>query len=333
MPNCEDYLADGLLHGLRTELGANALDFPKADFLYTTYPEEQRLSLYGRGFGLYGLLDDIPLDRNRVFARAANGEFELIVFADIWRSFGAFTELIPRIPRSTFVAVVDGADREAPYPYAARYWRQRLWWTLPRAHTRALYFKRELTGRTGTWRAYLLCPPALGERIPSVARMRPISFSFPEEKIVEEPPVKAQLLASHVVDEEVAGRIGASTSYVFEDEASYYADLRSARFAVTTRRTGWDCLRHYEIAANGAVPCFRRLGDKPARCAPHGLDETNTVIYRDASELLASIAAIDDTRYAAMQARSMEWARANTTRERAQALLQACGYGGGGVYP
>lgn len=326
MPNSEDYLADGLLHGLRTELGASVVDFPKADFLYKSYPEAWRGLLYGRGFGLYCLLDDIEIDRNRMFQRATDGEFELIVFADIWRSFGAFTELVTRIPPTTFLAVVDGADRQAPYPYSGRYWRQRLWWTLPRAHTRALYFKRELTGRTGMWRSYLLCPPALGERIPGVARMQPISFSFPEEKIVPEPPVKERLLASHVVDEELARRIGAATGYVFDDEASYYADLRGARFAVTTRRSGWDCLRHYEIAANGAVPCFRCLDDKPPRCAPHGLDATNTINYRDADELLALLDAVDDARYAELQAGALAWARANTTRARARALLDACGY-------
>jgi len=37
------------------------------------------------------------------------------------------------------------------------------------------------------------------------------------------------------------------------------------------KRGGWDCLRHYEIAAAGAVPCVRQLEGKPSSCAPHGL--------------------------------------------------------------
>ena len=73
---------------------------------------------------------------------------------------------------------------------------------------------------------------------------------------------------SHIVDEEVAERMGAASSHVFEREADYYRDLQASRFGITTKRTGWDCLRHYEIAANGAVPCFRDLDRKPPPLRP-----------------------------------------------------------------
>ncbi len=153
--------------------------------------------------------------------------------------------------------------------------------------------------------------------------MRPIAFSIPEEKIVAEPPVKEKLLAAHVVDEEVANRVGASSTYVFDAEEDYYADLRASRFGVTTKRAGWDCLRHYELAANGCVPCFRDLDRKPASCAPHGLDESNCVTYHDADGLLATLDAIDDDEYERLQRGALAWARANTTRERALAFLAA----------
>jgi hypothetical protein len=79
----EDYLADGLLHGLRSLLGADVVDFPKAEFLYQDYPPDKRGELYGRGFSLYCLLPDIRVDRLRTLERAREGEFDLIVFADI----------------------------------------------------------------------------------------------------------------------------------------------------------------------------------------------------------------------------------------------------------
>jgi hypothetical protein len=60
-PSEEDYVADSVFHGLRSELGPEVVDFPKIDFAYDTYPTDLRASLYGHGFTLYGLLPDIRL--------------------------------------------------------------------------------------------------------------------------------------------------------------------------------------------------------------------------------------------------------------------------------
>jgi hypothetical protein len=324
-PNHEDYLADGLFHGLRTILGPDVIDFPKREFAYDSYPAAGRGALYGHGFSLYTLLEDIPIDRNRLFHRAMEGEFDLVVFADIWGNFGTFVQLAPELSGRTPIAVLDGADRPEPYPYAGLWWRKRVWWMLPRAHRRALYFKREITPWTGTFRAYLTLPPRLASKLPSIRRMREISFSFPEQKIVREPPAKDRLIASHVVDPEVAERIGAQTSYAFADEHDYYSDLQRSRFGITTKRAGWDCLRHYEQAANGCVPCFRALDRKPSRCAPHGLDETNCVIYNDPGDLLRRLETMEEATYLSLQQGAIAWARANTTRRRAEQFLRACG--------
>ena len=321
----EDYLADGLLHGLRGLLGAHVVDYPKADFMYTSFPAERRGDLYGRGFTLYRTLPDIEVDRHRPLERARDGGFDLIVFADIWSSFGPFVQAAPPVS-GTPMAVLDGADREEPYPYAGVWWRRRAWWMLPRAHTRAIYFKRELTPRTGWFRSYLLLPPALAARLPSIRAMRQTSFSFPAEKILPGPsPNKHALLATHVVDPEVAARVGAPTSYAFEDEQEYYEDLRRARYGITVKRAGWDCLRHYELAANGCVPCFRGLRHKPPLCAPHGLDESNCVEYENYDDLVRRLDAIDDARYSVLQQGALRWVRANSTLARADEFLRACG--------
>jgi hypothetical protein len=321
----EDYLADSLFHGLRTLLGADAVDFPKADFLYDSYPVDRRGDLYGHGFGLYGLLPDVPVDRHHPLQRARGGEFDLVVFADIWNTFGCFAGLAPTL-RGVPMAVLDGADRPGAYPYAGLWWSKPAWWLLPRAHTRARYFKRELTPATGWLRSYLLLPPKLASRLPSIRGMHEISFSLPAEKVLHEPPArKRRLLASHVVDPEVAARLGVGTSYAFSDEAAYYADLQSARFGITGKRAGWDCLRHYEQAANGCVPCFRDLDRKPPRCAPHGLDDTNSVSYVDFDDLMRRLEGIDDARYTALRQGALSWAHANTTVRRAEQFLRDCG--------
>jgi hypothetical protein len=320
-----DYLSGGVLHGLRTLLGDDVVDYPKAEWLYDSYPHERRSELYGRGFTLSALLPDIPVERYRAMERARAGDFDLIVFGDIWNSFGSFAELAPAIT-DTPMAALDGADRVEPYPYAGLWWRKRAWWMLPRAHTRAIYFKREITPLTGWFRSFLLLPPALARWLPSIRAMRETSFSMPPEKIIGDAlATKTRLLASHVVDGEVASRLGVGTSYAFDDESRYYADLQASRFGITTKREGWDCMRHYEQAANGCVPCFRDLDRKPPRCAPHGLDESNCVPYRDYDDLMGRLETIDDDRYRALREGTLAWARANTTVRRAEQFLAACG--------
>jgi hypothetical protein len=322
--NTEDYLSDSLFHGLRTILGEHVVDFPKNEISYRNYPHLR--DIYGHGFTLYGLLDDLPLDRTLVIDHARQGDFDLIVFGDIWRHFGTFVELLPSLG-GTHVAFLDGADHSAPYPYSPVVWRVRPWWALPRAHFRGTYFKRELTPRTSRYRYFMILPGRVADRLPFSHAVRPIAFSIPENKIVTEPPPKQKPFPRHLVDEEVAERIGADTAYAFDREEDYYGDLRASRFGVTTKRAGWDSLRHYELAANGCVLCFRDLDRKPPRCAPHGLEAgRNCIAYRDADDLFRKIEAITDEKYKRLQAGSLEWARANSTRRRAEGFLRSMGF-------
>jgi hypothetical protein len=39
---------------------------------------------------------------------------------------------------------------------------------------------------------------------------------------------------------------------------------RNSRFAITKKKGGWDCLRHYEILMNGCIPLFENLQDCPS---------------------------------------------------------------------
>jgi hypothetical protein len=222
------------------------------------------------------------------------------------------------------MAVVDTGDRIEPYPYSGLWWRVRHWWLLPRAHNRAHFFKREITPWTAWFRTFLLVPGPLASKF-VLRDMREISFSIPAQQIVVSPPAKTKDWPAHVVDPEVAERVGAQATYAFADAAGYHGDLRAARFGVTTKKAGWDALRHYEIAAAGAVPCFRDLDRKPPRCAPHGLDRSNCIVYRDADDLIAQTSALGDTAYAELQAAALAWAKASTTETRARAFLEDCG--------
>jgi hypothetical protein len=326
-PGHDDFLADGLFHGLRLLLGPDAVDFPRIDHLYTDHPMARRRRLHGLGFTLAGLLgDDAAVDRDRALYRAVDGEFDLVVFADIWRTFGQWTQWMPQLrDAGVRMAVLDTSDRVEPYPYAGVWWRKRVWWTLPRIRGRAVHFKREVTPWTGWFRTYLTMPGPLAARLGATHDLRPTSFSIPASCIVDAPPDKDKDWPAHVVDPEVAARIGAQTSYAFQDAAAYHADLRRSRFGITTKKAGWDALRHYEIAAAGAVPCFRDLDRKPASAAPFGLDAGNTIIYSDAGDLLAQVARLDAQGYAELRRAALEWARRSTTEVRAREFLAACG--------
>jgi hypothetical protein len=317
-----DYLADSLLHGLRSLLGGQVVDYPRCDVLYRSTAANLAEKVHGKGFTCYGLLDDIPVDRYDVLGKVQRGHFDLVIFSSIHRQFGLLVQLLPWL-RPDRTLVVDGEDDPALFPYRGLYWRHPAWWTLPRAHKRFPYFKREWTPDTVRYRWFLMLPRWLAGRARSPRSLRPISFSIPEEKIVLAPPEKTQLLARHIVDPAIAAEVpGSSTGHLFDDEGDYYADLRASRFGITTRRAGWDCIRHYEQAASGCVPCFRDLDRKPATCAPHGLDETNSVCYHGHRDLMAQIEGMSDDRYAALQSGAIAWARRNTTLEAARRLLE-----------
>jgi len=316
----QDYLSDGVLHGLRQLLGPLVVDYPKADPMYCSYPESKRAELHGRGFSLYGMLDDINIDRTNIPARLARGEFNLVVFGDIYRSWGQFLQWQEWLqPERTML--LDGADVPAIFPHAGRWWRRAGLRSLPSVHRKYRYFKREWTPETLRYRAHLSIPRSFASRLYDKMGLHEISFSIPDSKVCAAPRAKTKLLTQHIVDPELAQLVHGSTRYVFDREDDYYNDLQVSRFGVTTRRAGWDCLRHYEIAANGCVPCFRDLQAKPSKCAPHGLDETNCISYRDSRDLVHRLENTSDEKYAQLQRGALEWARAHTTVETARRIV------------
>lgn len=321
-----DYQYVALLHGMRELIGAEVVEHPRAEHLYVTASETTRERTYGRGFTMYFRQEEPEVDRDDLWLRAEKGEFDLIVFGDVNRSWGTFAEYgVPMIGK-TPIAIIDGADSPALYPKGPMWWRRRAWWFLPRSHRADFRFKRELgpwTYRTGV---YGLLPATIARHLPSLRRIKPISFAIPSDNLVNEVPSKSQRFPAHIVDEEVASRLGATSSYAFDTESDYYEDLRRSRFGITIKRAGWDCMRHYELAASGTIPCFRNLSAKPTTCAPHGLiDGVNCIEYKDADDLFTKLDALDGNTEQRLAAGALEWARQNTTKMLAAKFLEQCG--------
>ena len=99
-----------------------------------------------------------------------------------------------------------------------------------------LYFKRELT----------VCP---------TSTLFPISFAIAEEKLSKKEKVKLRLVSDQIPSGE--------RKYKFKNEDEYYSDYRKSSFAITSKKAGWDCKRHYEIMANRCIPLFADIDKCP----------------------------------------------------------------------
>jgi hypothetical protein len=83
----------------------------------------------------------------------------------------------------------------------------------------------------------------------------PISFSIPEELILNTINNKTKLISDIVPN--------FSQSYHYTNELDYYNEYSNSWYAITMKKGGWDCLRHYEIMMNGCIPIFNDLEHCP----------------------------------------------------------------------
>jgi hypothetical protein len=311
----EDYLADGLLHGLislQASEPVEVVDYPRKQVLYAgghQCPSEPRLAVRGHGFTLYGLLPPRAVDRSYVIQRLEAGAFDLVVVGQVWRQWGQLLDLAPWLQRLP-VVLLDGDDDPRLFHRSGTRLRRYGWQRFPIRSGRCLYLKREWQGEAGHDRH---------------CRVRPVGFSIPEEKLRElQPAAKSQTFASHCVDPQVASACGLQERYAFASESAYYNDLALSRFGITTRRGGWDCLRHYEIAAAGSVPCVRQLHTKPATSAPHGLvPGENCLSYQDWPDLQRQITALEGSpeAYVQLLQGARCWVQQHTTVAAARRML------------
>ena len=99
-----------------------------------------------------------------------------------------------------------------------------------------LYFKRELVNNK--------------------SNLIPISFAAPKEKILKDINEKPINLLAPLIP----GRL---STYIYEDEKTYYNMYANSIFGITNKKLGWDSLRHYEILMNGCIPLFLNIKDCP----------------------------------------------------------------------
>lgn len=328
----EDYLRMSLLHGLRQLHQVECVDFPKLTDCYIPEDPGYLHTRRGHGFSLFGLLPDSEaLQQKRLRWESEIGQYDVIIISDIAALWHRLTFIRQRLKPGAAIGIIDGSDPPALFPYEA------IWGNIKQnplafftSFKKIKWYKREwMPGKSAGTLAKLL-PDFVCRLMERGYEPRPVSYSFPAEKISKPGlVVKTKEFNFQIVDKEVADRIGKdavhnplrSDAYVFKTEEAFYGDFRASRFGITTKRAGWDCLRHYEIAANGCVICFRDLHLKPEECAPHGLNRQNCIMYTDAGDLFRQTGALTEAEYAALQKKSYAWIQSKTTENVAAALL------------
>jgi hypothetical protein len=226
-PPIPDFLADSLLHGLRSMFGNLIVDVPKAEQMYVNAPPR---SFHGRGMTLYKTLHDDNIDRTNIAAKVKSKFFDAVIYGCV-NSCYPENELLHHwnLVKANYpvnkILLIDGAD---PITVKEHLLGQ------------GIYFKREIPDNS-----------------PLRNVLVPISFSIPAEKIFTGASDKSYVVAPLIP--------GVGATYIYNDEASYYQMYRQSMFALTWKKAGWDCLRHYEILAQGALPLFLDIEHLPKR--------------------------------------------------------------------
>jgi len=218
-----DYQCDMLFHGLRSELGPELVDVERVWYMYAAEFAAGRQ------------------DKSKLYGRG------FTMFGLLGDDSGVDrTDILQKIRSKYFDLVIYGSIQRCwrfLEEVLLHYSPEQIVFVDGEDHTgivpallgRGIYFKREL-----------------GAPNPHV---RPIQFAIPEERIatVSKQKVKVQAF----VDPRD------TRTYIYHDEADYYGDYAESLFGVTTKKAGWDCLRHYEIMANQCIPHFLDLESCP----------------------------------------------------------------------
>jgi hypothetical protein len=208
-------------------------------------------SLYGKGFSIYNRLsgnkkiEESPVIEEKLRSKS----YDLVIYGAINKCSLYLKEVFNNYSKRE-VIFIDGADSDFSVPInkwvikqtikgkhnLLAYFLNKKYHQAIALSAKGFYFKRELRNCD---RKYFY----------------PISFAIPEKNIITQPPHKTQERAFIIP--------GDLSTYIYDKEADYYNDYATSKYAITTKKGGWDCLRHYEILANACIPYFPNIDKCP----------------------------------------------------------------------
>jgi hypothetical protein len=152
--------------------------------------------------------------------------------------------------------------------------------------------------------------------------LSPISFSIPEEKLCaleNTYTCKTKMLSSLIP--------GDTSTYIYHTEEDYYNEYKKSYFATTTKKAGWDCMRHYEILANGCIPYFIDIEQCPQYtmhlCPKLLFIEANVLYDRFKTKTMDSLTDTDRNEYYALLRQLYDYTKNHlTTYKMAKYILR-----------
>tara|TARA_Y100000034_G_scaffold134773_1_gene204182 strand:- start:1476 stop:2546 length:1071 start_codon:yes stop_codon:yes gene_type:complete len=292
-----DLLELSTLHGMRSVLGANCIDFPRKKIMYHDFSESPKDSLHGRGFTLLTTpIEDLTKEERTIKnidaiiygsghmygdsrVRELEEKCDNIWLLDGHDLYGTIYD--PHRPLHT-----DFYHKPSQHFFNSQKKNgikinkqqgvlRKIW--IPSESGEYLIgaqfeksFKRELVEEDLT----SVFPTGIGIPIRSI---RPINFETKTQLFQKTAPDDS--LFKEVKD---CGVGGGFTHHTFDQEEQYYQDLSKSWFGLTCKKGGWDCLRHYEIIAAGSLLLFKDYDLKPKQCSPQ---ELPCLTYSSQSEL------------------------------------------------
>lgn len=220
------YLTDMLLHGLRNKFGDEVVEYERSWWMYhgDFGPGKFDPEVYcPRGFTIYQTLDDDSRVDRTDIESKIKNQYYDLVI------FG-YTHYGLR-PGSWDLVTKHYPKNKIAWIDGGDSWNE----LKPELVDKSVYFKREIY-----------------KALPGV---NPINFAMPREKIASIYREKVNLLAP--MDPRN------TASYIYNNEQSYYTQYAESLFGITTKKAGWDCVRHYEIIANNCIPLFLDINECP----------------------------------------------------------------------
>ena len=230
----EDYLADLVIIHFLLRVNCTLFANYIPDYLFYDYPNPDKL--YGRGYTVFASVPRSKsqtveiLDINSILSAFTRDDDEsYVIYTSVWRYNELLLDFQGVSSSNSFkhVIALDGEDHSR----------------LHNSFSSGLnYYKRELVDNRNV-------------------NVHPISFCIPSFHLpfavygCDFVPRKTSILSP--CDPRYR------ESYIFKTSSEYYRQYSSSLFGVTTKKGGWDCLRHYEIIACHSLPYFPDIELKP----------------------------------------------------------------------
>ncbi|MEX6689942.1 hypothetical protein QTN47_20710 [Danxiaibacter flavus] len=333
-----NYVTDGLFHGLRSINGINVVDIPRIDYMYTDASCKDLEKTGSKGNTLYHLLTEAEeIKGMRTYWQADLDDYDFIIFNDIFHLCDQFHYIYNSLKPSkrNSICIIDGYDAASMFPFIRNSFNLKIRpWSYFYKTKKVKYFKREFVDVASLFGLSKECFPRCHKLFSKIfnrpVKLFPISMSIPEEHVEYIPMAeKSTTFIRYNVDEELGDLLPNTTvaelgkwQPAFSNQQQYYDEIRNSMFGITAKRAGWDCLRHYEYAAKGAILCFKNLEKKDPLCAPLALNETNCIPYSGKTDLLSKITKMSFAQLQDIQAEQYKWVNEHTTKNAAYRFLE-----------